>query len=525
MDPAEATGEYIGATLIEAPAAAGAGRRAGGDLGARPRPLLRGRLPGAGRPRRRGRGRRRSATCAGSRSTTTTTSPRRGRSRATTSPDAAQPAVHRRPARARSPASATCSPTGGSPPTAHVAVAVGPGQGERIVEAIRPALANADVFTVARRQPRRGRRPAGRAARQELRRGRRHRRRPDDRRREVRRHPARRCRWWRSPPTSPTTASPRRSARCCTRAARARSAWPADRGGRRPRLRADRAAADGAGPASATWSATSPPIEDWELAARERGEPVDGLAVTFARTAAEAVLHRTDGIESDGFLTALAEALILSGMAMAVAGSQPAVQRRLTTRSCTPSTRSSPAPPTTASWPASGALFCYFLRGRRRARPRRSTRCLRRHELPRLPADLGLTRRAVRRGGRARADDPAGPLHDPRAPRPRRGRRPALGSTHSSRPTPRADRAPRTGVHAAGGSVPQSVSVQTGRSVVAGQVVPARLGTLWGSRRILSLLVDPRPQGQVRRLGARLRLVDPRPADDGRRLLVRLHRC
>ena len=62
-------------------------------------------------------------------------------------------------------------------------------------------------------------------------------------------------------------------------------------------------------------------IEDWRLAARERGEPVDGLAVTFARTAAEAVLHRTDGIESDGFLTALAEALVLSGMAMAAAGS------------------------------------------------------------------------------------------------------------------------------------------------------------------------------------------------------------
>ncbi len=33
------------------------------------------------------------------------------------------------------------------------------------------------------------------------------------------------------------------------------------------------------------------------------------------------------------------------------------------------------------------------------------------------------------------------------------------------------------------------MSVQTGGSVVAGQVVPARLGTLWNSRRILSLLV------------------------------------
>ena len=53
----------------------------------------------------------------------------------------------------------------------------------------------------------------------------------------------------------------------------------------------------------------------------ERGEPVDGLAVTFARTGAEACLHRPDGIDDDGFLTALAEALVLCGLAMAVAGS------------------------------------------------------------------------------------------------------------------------------------------------------------------------------------------------------------
>ena len=33
------------------------------------------------------------------------------------------------------------------------------------------------------------------------------------------------------------------------------------------------------------------------------------------------MLHRPDGLESDGFLTALAEGLVLSGMAMAAAGS------------------------------------------------------------------------------------------------------------------------------------------------------------------------------------------------------------
>ena len=62
-------------------------------------------------------------------------------------------------------------------------------------------------------------------------------------------------------------------------------------------------------------------IADWRLAGRERGEPVDGLAVTFAQTAAKAILHRTDGIDDEDFLVALAEALVLSGIAMATAGS------------------------------------------------------------------------------------------------------------------------------------------------------------------------------------------------------------
>jgi glycerol-1-phosphate dehydrogenase [NAD(P)+] len=62
-------------------------------------------------------------------------------------------------------------------------------------------------------------------------------------------------------------------------------------------------------------------LADWELASRERGEPFDGVAGALARAAAESVLGRTDGFDSDGFLTALAEALILSGLAMAAAGS------------------------------------------------------------------------------------------------------------------------------------------------------------------------------------------------------------
>src|SRR3954449_6818759 len=62
-------------------------------------------------------------------------------------------------------------------------------------------------------------------------------------------------------------------------------------------------------------------IADWRLAERESGEPVDGVAVTFARTAATSVLHREDGIEDQDFLIALAEALVLSGLAMSTAGS------------------------------------------------------------------------------------------------------------------------------------------------------------------------------------------------------------
>src|SRR6266576_886152 len=63
-------------------------------------------------------------------------------------------------------------------------------------------------------------------------------------------------------------------------------------------------------------------IADWELASADRGEPVDGLAVTMARTAAQAVLHQPGTIGDDEFLIVLAESLVLSGMAMTVAGSR-----------------------------------------------------------------------------------------------------------------------------------------------------------------------------------------------------------
>jgi glycerol-1-phosphate dehydrogenase [NAD(P)+] len=62
-------------------------------------------------------------------------------------------------------------------------------------------------------------------------------------------------------------------------------------------------------------------LADWRLAERERGETVDGLSATLAHTGAEAVLRRESTVDVDDFLILLAEALVLSGLAMATAGS------------------------------------------------------------------------------------------------------------------------------------------------------------------------------------------------------------
>lgn len=130
-------------------------------------------------------------------------------------------------------------------------------------------------------------------------------------------------------------------------------------------------------------------IADWQLAARERGEQVDGLAVTFARVAAEAVLHRTDGIESDAFLTSLAEALVLSGLAMSAAGSS---------RPCSGADHEIlyaidslfPGTSNHGELAGIGALFATFLRGDD-VLAQQLADCLARHGLPRTPADVGLS--------------------------------------------------------------------------------------------------------------------------------------
>jgi glycerol-1-phosphate dehydrogenase [NAD(P)+] len=129
-------------------------------------------------------------------------------------------------------------------------------------------------------------------------------------------------------------------------------------------------------------------IADWELAAADRGEPVDGLAVTLARTAAQAVLHQPGTVTGDEFLTVLAESLVLSGIAMTVAGSS---------RPCSGGDHEIlhaidqlyPGAGTHGELAGLGALFCTYLRGDERLFGLMSA-CLARHELPRAPADLGL---------------------------------------------------------------------------------------------------------------------------------------
>ncbi|MGH8866454.1 MAG: iron-containing alcohol dehydrogenase family protein [Actinomycetes bacterium] len=139
-------------------------------------------------------------------------------------------------------------------------------------------------------------------------------------------------------------------------------------------------------------------IADWELAHEQLGEPVDGLAVTLARTAAEALLHRTDGVGDDEFLIALAEGLVLSGMAMVAAG---------TSLPCSGGDHEIlhavdalfPGTGNHGELAGIGAMFCFFLRDDTH-RLGQVDACLQRHGLPRLPADVGLTEeqfvRAVR---------------------------------------------------------------------------------------------------------------------------------
>ena len=130
-------------------------------------------------------------------------------------------------------------------------------------------------------------------------------------------------------------------------------------------------------------------IADWELAVADRGEHIDGLAVTLARTAAAAVLHQPGTIADDDFLTVLAESLLMCGLAMSVAGSS---------RPCSGGDHEImhaidhlyPGTANHGELAGVGALFCSFIRQNGRHFTVIST-CLARHGLPRTPGDLGLS--------------------------------------------------------------------------------------------------------------------------------------
>jgi glycerol-1-phosphate dehydrogenase [NAD(P)+] len=129
-------------------------------------------------------------------------------------------------------------------------------------------------------------------------------------------------------------------------------------------------------------------VADWELAHEVRGEPIDGLAATLARTGGEALVNHPGTINDDGFLTTLAEALILGGLAMAVCGSS-----RPASGGCHEISHAIdtlfPGTGSHGEQVGLGALFCTYLRGDQ-ARFRQLAACLARHGLPRLPAQLGL---------------------------------------------------------------------------------------------------------------------------------------
>jgi glycerol-1-phosphate dehydrogenase [NAD(P)+] len=129
-------------------------------------------------------------------------------------------------------------------------------------------------------------------------------------------------------------------------------------------------------------------VADWELSAADTGEPIDGLAVAMARSAAHAVLHQPDPTRSDEFLTTLAEALILSGMSMAVAGSsRPGSggdhEIMHAVNQLYPGTASH------GELAGIGALFCTYLREDAEQLAAISS-CLERHGLPRRPQEVGL---------------------------------------------------------------------------------------------------------------------------------------
>lgn len=131
-------------------------------------------------------------------------------------------------------------------------------------------------------------------------------------------------------------------------------------------------------------------VADWELSHRVNGEKIDGLAAAMARQAGEAVLRHPGGIEDSDFLQVLAEALVLTGIAMSISGdSRPA------SGACHEINHAFDLlfPQRAASHGEQcgiGAAFAMYLRGAHEESAAMAA-VLRRHELPVLPTDIGFT--------------------------------------------------------------------------------------------------------------------------------------
>ena len=126
------------------------------------------------------------------------------------------------------------------------------------------------------------------------------------------------------------------------------------------------------------------------ICAADTGELVDWLAVAMSRSAAQAVLHQPGPARSDEFLTVLAEALILSGLAMSVAGSSRpgsggdheimhAIDQLY------------PGTGSHGELAGVGAVFCAYLRDDP-GQAAMLAACLSRHGLPSTPDGLGMSR-------------------------------------------------------------------------------------------------------------------------------------
>jgi glycerol-1-phosphate dehydrogenase [NAD(P)+] len=131
-------------------------------------------------------------------------------------------------------------------------------------------------------------------------------------------------------------------------------------------------------------------VADWELSNRENGERVDGLAAAMARTAGEAVLRHPGTVADDGFVTTLAEGLVLTGIAMSISGDS-----RPSSGACHEISHAFDLlfPQRAASHGEQcglGAAFAMHLRGAA-AEAGHVVEVLRRHGLPVLPGEIGFS--------------------------------------------------------------------------------------------------------------------------------------